>query len=204
VMTLSAASTASDAAFKAFWDAPTPQAAAKAADDIVKSKVPFDEAYATLKRGRAYSATVARGVVKLSHRIAERDFNYTLDVPQTYSPSRQYQVRVQLHGGVTGRDDGDIRGAGSIGQLAGAEQIYVLPISWKDAPWWSNAQLENMAAILDSLKRVYNVDENRVVLSGVSDGATANYYFAMRDTTPFAAFLPLNGALAVLQNDSMK
>ena len=203
-ITLSAASPASDAAFKMFWDAPTPAAAAKAADEIVKLKVPFDEAYAALKRGRPYMANVARGVVKLAHHFAAGDFNYTLDIPQTYTPSREYQVRVQLHGGVTGRDDGEIRGAGSIGQLAGAEQIYVLPISWKDAPWWSNAQLENMSAILDSLKRAYNVDENRIVLSGVSDGATANYYFAMRDTTPFAAFLPLNGALAVLQNDSMK
>ena len=54
------------------------------------------------------------------------------------------------------------------------------------------------ALILDIVKRTYNVDENRVVLSGVSDGGTATYYFSMRDTTPFAGFLPLNGAMAVL------
>jgi hypothetical protein len=50
------------------------------------------------------------------------------------------------------------------------------------------------------VKRTYNVDENRVVLSGVSDGGTGVYYVAMRDTTPFGSFLPLNGALAVLRN----
>src|SRR5579872_3046016 len=109
-ITLSAAPSPSDAAFKAFWDASTPQAAAKAADDIGKLKVPFNDAYALLKRGRTYSDAVARGVVKLSHHFALGDFNYTLDVPQTYTPARQYQVRVQLHGGVTGRDDGVIRG----------------------------------------------------------------------------------------------
>ena len=63
------------------------------------------------------------------------------------------------------------------------------------------SQLENLDAILDTVKRTYNVDENRVVLSGVSDGATGLYYVAMRDTTPFASFLPLNGFMMVLAND---
>jgi hypothetical protein len=39
------------------------------------------------------------------------------------------------------------------------------------------------------------------VLSGVSDGGTGAYYAAMRDTTPFAGFLPLNGFLGVLDNE---
>jgi pimeloyl-ACP methyl ester carboxylesterase len=201
---LAAAPSAVDVAFNAFWTAPNPEAAARAIEAVVKTNVPFADAYARLKRGREYRADVPRGIVHLSHHFALGDFNYTLDVPPAYDPSRRYQVRVQLHGGVTGRENGEIRGNGSIGQLAGVEQIYVLPIAWQDAPWWSNAQLENMRAILDSLKRTYNVDENHVVLSGTSDGATANYYFAMRDMTPFASFLTLNGALAVLQNTSMK
>ena len=46
----------------------------------------------------------------------------------------------------------------------------------------------NLRAILDRLKRTYNVDENRIVLSGVSDGGTASFYVAMRDPTPFASF----------------
>ena len=200
---LAAPPAAGDAAFKAFWDAPGPIEAAAAADGILKANVAFDDAYARLKRGRAYSAQVPRRIVRGSHHLARGDFSYTIEVPETYTPSRKYQVRVQLHGGVTGRADSQIRGSGSIGSLAGAEQFYVLPISWQDAPWWSRAQRENLRLILDSLKRTYNVDENRVVMSGVSDGATANYYFAMRDTTPFASFLTLNGALAVLRNDSL-
>ncbi len=42
-----------------------------------------------------------------------------------------------------------------------------------------------------------------MVLSGHSDGATATYYLAMRDTTPFASFLPLNGFVMVLGNASL-
>jgi hypothetical protein len=76
-------------------------------------------------------------------------------------------------------------------------------VGWRDAPWWSRVQIENIDAILDSVKRTYNIDENRVALSGVSDGATGLYYVAMRDTTPFASFLPLNGFMMVLANDQL-
>ena len=93
-------------------------------------------------------------------------------------------------------------GSGSTGRLPGAEQIYVMPYAWRDAPWWSGRQVENLRAILDLVKRTYNVDENRVVLSGVSDGGTGAYYIAMRDTTPFASFLPLNGFIMVLRNET--
>jgi hypothetical protein len=198
---LAAASSAVDQAFDQFWNASSPDAAAKTVDAIVKSGVSFDDAVMRLKKGRTYRPDVPRGVVKLSHRIGNDDFPYMLDVPEHYDPAKKYQVRFQLHGGV-GRPDAAPRGNG-IGPLAGAEQIYVLPTAWSAAEWWTDRQLENLHEILDSVKRTYNVDENRVVLSGVSDGGTGTYYFSMRDTTPFASFLPLNGAIAVLRSSNV-
>lgn len=188
-----------DEAFAAFWRAASVEDAIKAADDVVQSGASFDEVYARLQRGRTYAADVPTGIVKLARLAAATEFPYTLDVPTSYDPSKRYQVRVQLHGGVL-RPEPGVRGDGSIGALAGVEQIYVLPQSWADAQWWETSQIENVPAILDSVKRTYNIDENRVVLSGVSDGGTATYLFAMRDTTPFASFLPLNGFILVLRN----
>lgn len=196
------AQSAIDAAFKQFWDAKNPPEAAAAATAVVKSGVTFDAALARLKQGRTYPADPPRGVVRRSNRTAAAEFLYTLDVPQSYDPSNKYQVRVHLHGGV-GRPEGTLRGNGSIGALAGPEsaaQIYVLPIAWADAMWWDDVQISNLRVILDSLKRTYNVDENRIVMSGVSDGGTGAYYFAMRDPTPFASFLPLNGFVMILAN----
>ena len=198
---LFAAPSAIDQAFEQFWSATSPDAAAKAAEAVVKSGVSFDDTLARLKKGRSYRADVPRGVVKLTHRIGADDFPYMLDVPETYEPAKKYQVRIQLHGGV-GRPDAAQRGNG-IGPLAGAEQIYILPTAWAAAEWWTARQLENLHWILDSVKQTYNVDENRVVLSGVSDGGTGVYYFSMRDTTPFASFLPLNGAVAVLRSSNV-
>jgi hypothetical protein len=195
-----------DAAFEKFWSAHSPQDAAKASPAIVASGVSFDDAIARLKRGRSYAADVKRGSVRLQRRTSLGDFIYDLDVPQAYDPARKYQVRFQLHGGVMMRETGEPRtGGGRSGRgstLEGAEQIYVRPTGWRDAPWWSKAQLENLDAILDTLKRSYNVAENRVAVA-VSDGASGLYYVAMRDTTPFASFLPLNGSLMVLANDRL-
>ncbi len=203
VLSLSAATPSSvDAAFKAFWDAIDVADATKAVDAVVKSGVSFDDAYARLKAGRTYPADAARGVVKLSRISAGGEFFYDLNVPATYTPAKKYQVRFQLHGGTGGRNDNKPRPNASIETIGsgGAEQIYVTPYAWRDAEWWSDLQLENLRGILDKVKRLYNVDENRVVLSGVSDGGTGTYYIAMRDTTQWASFLPLNGFVAVLMN----
>ncbi len=198
-----AAPVAIEDAFKKFWDASNPQGAAAAVADVVQSGVTFDEAYTLLKKGRTYSSQVPRGVVPNNHKLSLGEFWYSTEVPENYDPARKYQVRVQLHGGVMGRQTGTIRGTGSIGALAGVEQIYVMPMAWNEAPWWTDFQIENLRAILDSVKRTYNVDENRVNLAGVSDGATGTYYFAMRDTTPYASFESLNGSIGVLQNPTI-
>jgi len=190
-----------NAAFSTFFRARNPQEAAAASEQIVAIGVGFDEAFGRLRQGRVYSHDVPRGVVQGSYRSETGEYFYTLDVPESYDPTRKYQVRVQLHGGV-GRIEANPPPRGSNGRLSRVEQIYVMPYAWRDAPWWTGRQVENLRAILDLVKRTYNVDENRVVLSGVSDGGTGAYYTAMRETTPFASFLPLNGFIVVLKNET--
>ena len=194
-----------DAAFTKFFEGHTPLQAARAAANIIRSGASFDEALTRLKRGRAYSSNVKRGVVRFSRGAGGDTFFYDVVVPASYDPARRYQVRVQLHGGVGGRETSEPRGPGSVAPLVSdTDQICILPYGWMDAPWWTDRQLDNLRAILDTVKRTYNIDENRVVLTGISDGATAVYYFAMRDTTPFASFLPLNGFIMVLANPSTR
>ena len=187
-----------DAAFDEFWAAPSRDEAAHRIEPILHSGVSFDEAYRRLQSGRAYGPQPT-GVVRLTNTPASGvEHHYALNVPETYDSTRRYQVRFQLHGGIGGRATNAPVGTGTVGALAGAEQIYVIPYAWVDSPWWSDDQSLNLVAIVDAIKRRYNVDENRVVVSGVSDGGTGAYYIAMRETTPFASFLPLNGYLLVL------
>ena len=195
-----AAPVALDAAFQKLWDARSPAEATRAVDAVLGTGVTYDEALRRLKLGRSYTAQKT-GVVMLTNHTEDRvEHYYAVTVPAAYDPARRYQVRFQLHGGVMARSTNQPRNSGDIGALAGAEQFYVIPYGWTDAPWWSEDQVLNMSAIVDTLKRTYNIDENRVVVSGVSDGATGAYYLAMRETTPFASFLPLNGFIMVLAN----
>jgi hypothetical protein len=188
----------SAAALDAFLAAPSRSAAASQIDEVVATGVSFDEAFRRLQKGRTYAAQ-ATGVVRLHNRAEDGiEHHYVLNVPDRYDPARRYQVRIQLHGGVGGRETNAPVGPGTIGALAGAEQIYVIPYAWADAPWWSDDQVMNLVEIIDATKRQYNVDENRIVLAGVSDGGTGAYFVAMRETTPFASFLPLNGYWMVL------
>lgn len=196
---LQTANTRIDAAFQKFWSASSPAEADGSIDDLVKSGVTFDDAFQRLKAGRTYTAQKT-GVVMLHNKTKDGvEHYYALNIPASYDPSHKYQMRFQLHGGVGGRTSNQPRGNGE-SPLQGAEQIYVVPYAWNTAPWWSNDQVMNFDAIIDAVKRTYNVDENRVVLSGVSDGGTGSYYIGMRDTTPYATITPLNGFIMVLAN----
>ncbi len=188
-----------DTAFLKFWSAASPDEAERFTDDVLKSGATFDEAYARLKAGRVYTEQKT-GIVKLSNKTKDGiEHFYALNVPANYDPAKRYQVRFQLHGGVGGRENNQPRGTGE-SPLQGAEQIYVVPYAWNASPWWGDDQVQNLAAITDSIKRMYNVDENHVVIAGVSDGGTGAYYIGMRDTTPYASLLPLNGFIMVIAN----
>ena len=113
--------------------------------------------YARLQKGRPYSSNVPTGLVQGRRGGLAGELGYALEIPENYDSGRKYQVRIQLHGGV-GRAANATRRPAGIGRLAGAEQIYILPQAWNEAPWWSDVQLENLRAILDIVKRTYNVE----------------------------------------------
>jgi acetyl esterase/lipase len=189
-----------DRAFARFWAAKSPEEAAKAIDAIVKTRVTFNETLRRLKKGRPYTRQKS-GVFQLVNRIDGVDHRYAIYVPPGYDPSRRYPVRVHLHGDVGGAMRSVSEAA--IEPFLNPEFFSVVPFAWNDAPWWTDTQVLNLRTILDRLKRQYNIDENRIVLAGESDGGTGAYYFGMRDTTPFAAFLPFNAFIMVLGNQGL-
>jgi hypothetical protein len=121
-------------------------------------------------------------------------------IPDNYDATRPYQVRVQLHGGANRLQPPDATRL-AVDRLSSAiEEIRVFPAAWQQSIWWQYTQVENLSKIIDRLKRRYNVDENRVYLTGISDGGTGVYFMALRDTTPWASFEPLIGSMTVLAN----
>jgi hypothetical protein len=222
-------SSAIDKAFEAYWKADSPAGAARAGERLINAGIDFDTALARLRAGRPYKKERG-GEFSWRYTGPERTvFNNSIEVPPDYDPSRPWQVRVQLHGGVnrqsqtaaSGIPTEDESGSGppsssnrdgepAVGRrrgpnrIAGENQFYVYPSAWATAAWWHVNQLDNIFRLVDRLKRKYNVDESRIYLTGISDGGTGAYYLAMRDSTLWASFLPLNGSLKVLTNPEVR
>ena len=193
-----AANEALDAAFARLWAAATDQETAGAVEAILATGADAGEVRARLRAGRPY-APAPTGRQALSRRNRDGvEHPYIVHVPAGYDPAAPLPLRVYLHGGVMRPlPDGDGWWRGE-DRWVRDDAIVVAPASWNGSPWWRRSQIENLAGLLADLKRRYNIDENRVHLLGVSDGATGAYYHAFKAATPWAACLAFIGHPAVL------
>jgi predicted esterase len=165
----------------------------------------FDAAWQRLKAGKTNRAEKT-GKFSIRYPAPDGDaFDNVVEVPADYDPSRKWPLRVQLHGGV-GRPGPQAAQPGrpiaqhAPNRIPGEPQIYIYPSGWANQQWWDTAQVANIMRVVNDVKSRYNVDEARVYLTGISDGATGAYYIAMREPTLWSAILPLNGSIAVLRN----
>ncbi len=159
--------------------------------------------YQWLRAGPAWSDTAARGQLELQREGADGlQFPYVVLVPESYTPDKPIAVEFNLHGGVNRAKvaSGVVWWRQGYDRLRDPDRIVVLPASWNESFWWFSNQAQNLPAILRSIKQSYNIDENQVYLTGVSDGGTGAYFFAFFQPTEWAAFLPYIGNPGVLQN----
>lgn len=192
-----------DAAFAKFWSADDLSDREKAAREILRLDAGFAALHAKLRAGRSHAAKAKTGLIEESRKgTGDLRHEYVFMVPEDYDPSKAYRVAFYLHGGVSRREPwqkGDPWWR-RFDRFQGADQISVFPSSWRGSLWWQSSQIENLEAILQRLKSRYNVDENRVYLFGVSDGATGAYYHAFKAPTIWAAFFVFLGNPGVLEN----
>jgi predicted esterase len=133
-------------------------------------------------------------------------FHYLLLVPKDYDSQRRYPLRFYLHGGVNRPPPERRDGSWWHGAQQPAEEDFlsVIPLAWNEAKWWQENQAENLPAILQQVRRSYNVDENRTTMLGISDGGTGAFFYAFTAPTPWAAFVPLIGHARVLASPTLK
>ena len=185
----------------AFWAADSDDEIAAATAAILATDPDVEAIWARLRAGRSYARDVPTGRHVLARENRDGlEHGYVVRVPDSYDPAIRYPVIVYLHGGVSRpkREDGTWWRREE--RLARDDAIVVAPVSWNESLWWQASQIENLAGVLNDLKRTWNIDENRAYLIGISDGATGIFYQAMKATTPWAAFLAFNGHPLVLAN----
>lgn len=193
-----------DEALDAYWKASDAREAAKQVDGVLKADADFETLHARLAQGRTYGAEKT-GTQLYRAPAVQGTFENRVDIPDDYDPAAKLPLRVQLHGGVMREQAEDDRPLGRGGRatsnrIAGERQIVIQPSGWVDAPWWSVAQMDNIARLVDQVTRRYNVDESQIYLTGISDGGTGCYYVATHDATRWSAVMPLNGSIIVLRN----
>ena len=190
-----------DAALQAFWAADTVERRDAAVGAVLASGASYDILASRLKAGREYRPS-RTGRVNLPTTVRGAALDNLLEVPADYIPSRPWPLRVSLHGGV-GRSapgPGDPPARALTNRTPSAGELVLHPRAWAGSEWWTAGQTENIARLIDRIKHDYNVDESRIYVTGISDGGTGVYFFAMRAATLWAACMPLNGHPLVLAN----
>jgi dienelactone hydrolase len=171
----------------------------KAADDLRKLGFLGDAAY--LERARR-SSLEKRGRTEdrpLTLRSKEHKGVYTLFVPQSYDPLTPTPLVVGLHGGGRGGKDGKAvvgsgasamnfyeRGASALGW------IVVCPTA-VEAPWSAKPNDGFLKAVIEEVQLLFNVDLNRVYLTGHSMGGFGTWHFGPLYASRWAAIAPMAG-----------
>jgi len=115
---------------------------------------------------------------------------FSLYVPEQYTAERAWPVIVALHGGSgNGRDFlwTWVREAKSLGYLL------VAPTAVADT--WSEVDDQGLPEILTWLSRRYRLDKKRILLTGLSDGATFAVLYGLAHPQIYCALAPLCGVL---------
>ena len=187
----------------AFWQAESAESQDAAQQALLAATDDVATLYQWLRQGPEFSAAVETGAWETSRRGDDGLlYRYGLVVPDSYDPAASYPVEFLLHGGVARPEWGPGVQWWRSGyeNLRREDRIIVVPASWREAFWWHDNQADNLPAILREVKRRYNVDDNRVTMTGISDGGTGAYFFAFKQPGEWAAFLPWIGHPGVLRN----
>lgn len=111
--------------------------------------------------------------------------------------AEKFPLVIQLHGAGErgwGKDDlagVDVHGFSKIIRDADFECIFIMPQCPPDTFWV--AKIESIIMFIEQIKNEYNVDENRVYLTGLSMGGYGTWFTAMARPDLFAAIAPVCG-----------
>ncbi len=123
-----------------------------------------------------------------------------IHVPQSYTPDHPMPAVIWLHGGVNG--DRKDRGAEVAHYFAKeSDSLYFLfaAVSGeRGATWFDETGISNIQMALHYLKTHYNIDDDRVILSGVSDGGTGCYVSGMNYPDEYAGYIICSSSPEIL------
>lgn len=127
---------------------------------------------------------------------------YVLYIPSECDPETPTPMLVVLHGGVNRseliEDPLSYADEHPLTWMCEEEGWFALyPFGHEGATWWDEVGMANISNLIRTVKKEYNIDDDRIWMGGFSDGASASFLFAMVNPTDYGAFLALNGHMGV-------
>lgn len=132
------------------------------------------------------------GIMHANNEKADRG-GFSLYVPEYYDPDKAWPVIVAMHGG-SGHGRSflwtwlrEARGRGAI----------VISPSSIDSTWsltGNDQDTANIERMLGFVAEEWNVDEDKLLLTGMSDGGTFSYVSGLQDTSPFTHLAPISSS----------
>ncbi len=129
--------------------------------------------------------------------VAARSYHYQVFVPFSYSPSQRWPIILFLHGAGERGDDGLLPTQVGLGAAVRKNPgrfpaIIVFPQAPADSPW-AGTSAQMAIAALEQTGREFQIDSDRVYLTGLSMGGYGVWYLAYRYPSRFAALVPVCG-----------
>ena len=185
-----------------YYDASTPEDLEAAIDNLVKTSVDAGALALLLREGIEYSAEVPVGwTIYEFDGLDGRTRPYHVYVPTDYDPAESHTVLFDLHGAVSSfaQPAAYLMERRRLWEAEAEEYgwILIVPHGDRNATWFSANGRANILGELAFVKHQYNVDENKVFVSGFSDGGSGAYWQAFQDPTPWAAMISFHGHPAV-------
>jgi len=138
----------------------------------------------------------------IKFRVADSAYtSYFVSLPSNYNPKKSYPVLFFLHGAVQGNSLAEYQNETILGDwnryytkyAALNEVIMVYPKGSKKYNWMNPDEgFFMIPAMLKEIKQAINVDDNKVFITGHSNGATGSFSYLMKQQSPFAGFYGFN------------
>lgn len=127
--------------------------------------------------------------------------SYYVRLPKNYNPKKRYSLLFFLHGAVFSNALTDYQSDYVLGDwnrfytkyADQNELIMVYPSGSKKYNWMTpDDGFFMIPAMLKEIKQSINIDDNKVFISGHSNGATGSFSYLMKQQSPFAGFYGFN------------
>lgn len=167
----------------------------KKADEILSQilshPVPdIDQMVVRLKRWKRYEEKKKGPLFDQKAVIDSKDVRYALYVPPGYSPQIEYPLIVCLHGAGFDGNRYLERWSARLGE----SYIIVCP-SVEGGIWWTDDAVYQVISLIEEIKAIYNVDTNRIFLTGMSNGGVGALRIGITYADRFAGVIPMAGAM---------